>query len=50
MKDSVTKRKNTLEGMRSRISDIEEGLSDVEDRMLKSPNQNTKKEKQIFKK
>ena len=34
MKDSVTKRKNTLEGMKSRISDIEEGLSDLEDRML----------------
>lgn len=44
MKDSVTKRKNTLEGMRSRINDIEEGLSDLKIECWKSPNQNSKKE------
>ena len=41
--------KNTLEGINCRLEDAEEYISSLEDGVVKSPNQNKKKEKRILK-
>ena len=49
MKNSITEIKNTLEGMNSWIIDTEEGISDLEDRIMEITQWEQQKEKQIFK-
>ena len=40
LKSTITEKKNTLEGMNSRIGDTEEHISDLEDKMM--PNTQSK--------
>ena len=49
MKNSIAEIKNTLEGMNSRLSDSEESISDLEDRIMEITQSEQHKEKQIFK-
>ena len=48
MKNSVAEIKNTLEGMNSRLSDIEECTSHLEDRIVEITQSVQQKEKQIL--
>ena len=48
MKNSIMERKNTLEPMNSRLSDIEEWMHcDLEDRIMEITQSEQQKEKQI---
>ena len=49
MKNIVTEIKNTLKGINSRLDDIEEWISDLEDRVVTSPQLNRKKGKEFKK-
>ena len=40
----ITEIKNTLEGINIKLDDTEEQISNLEDRIIKLPNQNSKKE------
>lgn len=42
-KKTITAMKNTLEGINSRLANTEEWISDVEGRLVKSTNQNSRK-------
>ena len=46
MNNTITEMKTTLEGINSRITEAEERISDLEDRMGNSLPQNTKKKKE----
>ena len=48
-KNTITEIKSTLEGINSILNDTEEWISELEDRVVKSPSLNTKKKKRIFK-
>ena len=49
MKNTMTGMKNTLEGINNRLDDTEEKISDRKTEEWKSPNQNSKREKEFFK-
>ena len=51
VKNTITKmkKKNILEGINSRLGDTEERISDLEDRMIETPQSEQWKEKQIKK-
>lgn len=49
LRNTITVMKNTLEGVNGGLDNIEKWISDLEDRIWKSPKQNNKKKK-IFKK
>ena len=42
--------KNTLQGINNRVGDIEECISDLEDRIVEAPQLEQQKEKHILKK
>ena len=44
MKNSLTERRNTPEGMNSRLEEAEEQISDLEDRVMESNQVNSKKQ------
>lgn len=48
MKHTVTKMKNTLEGINSRLDEADQ-ISDLEDKLQKTYNQNSKKKKNLKK-
>ena len=50
MNNTITKMKNTLEGINSRINEAEEGISELEDRMLEICAAEQNKEKKSEKK
>ena len=47
MHNTTTEIKNTLEGINSRITDSEEGISDMEDRIMEFTAMEQNKEKRI---
>ena len=47
MNNTVTEMKNTLEGVNSRISEAEEQISDLEDRMVEFTAMEQNKEKRM---
>ena len=47
MNNTITEMKNTLEGINSRISEAEEWISDLEDRMVKFTAEEQNKEKRM---
>ena len=47
MNNAINEIKNTLEGTNSRITEAEDGISEVEDRVLEINETERKKEKQI---
>ena len=47
MNNTITEMKNTLEGINSRITEAEEGISDLEDRMVKFIAAEQNKEKRM---
>ena len=49
MKNTITEMKTTLEGINSRITEAEEWISDLEDRMVEFTAVEQNKEKTIFK-
>ena len=50
MNNTITEMKNTLEGINSRISEAEEWISDLEDRMVEISATEQNKEKRMKKK
>ena len=50
MNNTITERKNTLEGINSRITEAEERISDLEDRMVEFTAMQENKEKKNEKK
>ena len=50
MNNTITDRKNTLEGINSRITEAEERISDLEDRMVEFTAMQENKEKKNEKK
>ena len=49
MNNTITEMKNTLEGINSRITEAEEQISDLEDRMLEFTAAEQKKEERMKK-
>ena len=49
MNNTITEMKTTLEGINSRITEAEEQISDLEDRMVEFTAPEESKEKQILK-
>ena len=46
--NTIIEMKNTLEGMKSRLGDTGEGISDLEDRIMEITQSEQQKEKQIL--
>ena len=49
MKDTISEMKNTVEGINSKLDESENQIRDLEGKQQKAPNQNSKKEEEIFK-
>ena len=47
MKDTISEMKNTLEGISSRLDETKDWMSNSEDKFKKTPNQSSKREKEL---